>query len=157
MKMKQFKYYWEDFNAGERQQLGSFSLSKEEIIEFAAKYDPQPFHLDDEAAKDSLFGGLVASGWHTCCMTMRLMVDSYLGEAASLGAPGLDELRWLRPVRPDTKLTAHRVCLETRPSKSRADVGLVKHRFEVVDEAGELVMTMVGMGMFRRRQPAQAS
>lgn len=146
-----FKYYWEDFKPGEKVDLGSRQVTAEEIIEFATKYDPQPFHVNPAAAKASIYGGLIASGWHTCAMVMRMMCDSYMLQAASLGSPGIDNVKWLKPVRPGDRITAYRTTVETRVSKSRPESGLVKSLWEVVNQNGELVMTMEGYGMFRRR------
>ncbi|MGH8679438.1 MAG: MaoC family dehydratase [Burkholderiales bacterium] len=147
------KYYWEDFKLGERVQLGSKQVTAEEIIEFASKYDPQPFHVDPVAAKASIFGGLIASGWHTCSMVMRMTCDSYMLQAASLGSPGVDHVKWLMPVRPGDRISAFRTTLETRVSTSRPELGIVKSLWEVFNQDGALVMTMEGYGMFGRRSP----
>ncbi len=149
----QFKTYWEDFKTGERDNIGSVVVDKQEVIEFATRYDPQPFHVDEEAAKQSIYGGLIASGWHTCAMVMRLMCDAYLLESASLGSPGLENVRWLRPVRPGDTLTAYRTVEETRLSSSRPDRGIVKTLWEVENQKGELVLTMSGVNFFLRRNP----
>jgi acyl dehydratase len=154
--MAQDKYHWEDFKAGETITMGSFSLSEADIIEFARRYDPQPFHIDKAAADRSFYGGLIASGWHTCCAVMRLMCDSYLLESASLGSPGIDELRWLKPVRPGDVLTAQRTILESRASSSKPDMGIVKSKWEIFNQRDECVMSMSGLQMFSRRAPAQA-
>ena len=145
------KYYWEDFYPGREFEAGGISLSEDEIIEFAAKYDPQPFHTDREKAKQSVFGGLIASGWQTAGVCMRLLCDVYLLESASLGSPGVDEVRWVRPVRPGDTLRLKSTVLETRASASRPDMGTVRSRSEVYNQHGELVMHMSGVGMFRRR------
>jgi len=149
----QFKTYWEDFKTGERESIGSVVVDRDEVIEFAERYDPQPFHVDEEAAKESIYGGLIASGWHTCSMVMRLMCDAYLLESASLGSPGLENVRWLRPVRPGDTLTAYRTIEETRLSGSRPDRGIVKTLWEVENQNGELVLTMSGVNFFLKRQP----
>lgn len=143
--------YWEDFPAGETLEMGSHTFSAEEIIAFARQFDPQPFHVDPEAAKDSFFKGLIASGWHTCSVAMRLMVDKYVGRSASLGSPGLDNIRWLSPVRAGDTITYRRTTTAVRPSASRPGIGLVHSRWEAVNQRGEPVMTMEGWGMFRRR------
>jgi acyl dehydratase len=148
--------YWEDFMPGQRFEMGAHTFTEEEIIAFAREFDPQPFHVDREAAKQGFFGGLIASGWHTCSIAMRLSVDTYVSKTVSLGSPGLDNIRWLKPVRAGDTIRYARVVLETRPSASRAEVGLVKGRWEATNEAGELVMTMEGWGMFGRR-PAGSS
>jgi acyl dehydratase len=143
--------YWEDFRPGDRIEMGRHTFTPEEIIAFARQFDPQPFHVDPEAAKQSFFGGLIASGWHTCAVGMRLTVDSHVSKSASLGSPGLDNIRWLKPVRAGDTIAYSRVVLESRASESRPGVGLVKSRWEAVNQAGETVMTMEGWGMFGRR------
>jgi acyl dehydratase len=145
--------YWEDFRVGERVELGSRLVTREEIVEFASKYDPQPFHVDEAQARESMFGGLIASGWHTCALVMRMMCDSYLLKAASLGSPGIDNLKWLKPVRPGDCIRGVRSTLEVRASKSKPDIGVVKSLWEIFNQHDELVMTMEGYGMFRRRTP----
>jgi acyl dehydratase len=147
-------YYWEDFVPGRVLALGSVVVNKDEVIEFATRYDPQPFHVDEAAANASLFGGLIASGWHTCAMVMRLTCDSYLLRAASLGSPGVDSVRWLKPVRPGDTLRAQMTVGETKPSTSKRDRGTIKSQWEVFNQLGELVMTMEGVSMFKRR-PAE--
>ncbi|HWQ37557.1 MAG TPA: MaoC family dehydratase [Burkholderiales bacterium] len=147
------KYYWEDFKIGEKVVLGSKRVTREEIIEFASRYDPQPFHVDERAAKESVYGGLIASGWHTCALVMRVMCDSYLLQSASMGSPGIDNLKWLKPVRPNDVITTHRTTLESRASRSRPDMGIVKFLWEVVNQRAETVMTMEGYGLFGRRNP----
>ncbi|MBE0620750.1 MAG: MaoC family dehydratase [Burkholderiales bacterium] len=148
-----FKYYWEDFYPGQVREIGGYSLSEEEIIEFASKYDPQPFHTDSEKAKQTFFGGLIASGWQTASLGMRMICDLYLLEAASMGSPGVDELRWVKPVRPGDMLRLKATVQETRASTSRPDMGTVRSRSEIYNQHGELVMHMSGVGMFRRRKP----
>ena len=145
--------YWEDFHVGEVEQIGGRLVDKAELIAFATQFDPQPFHIDEAAAKRSMYGGLIASGWHTCAMVMRLMCDAYLAHAASVGSPGIDNLKWLKPVRPGDVITARRTTLETRASKSKPDIGIVNNLWEVFNQKGELVMSMQGYGMFRRRTP----
>lgn len=147
----QFRTYWEDFKTGERKDIGSVVVDRDEVVDFASRYDPQPFHVDEAAAEKSIYGGLIASGWHTCAMVMRLMCDSYLLESASLGSPGIENVRWLRPVRPGDRLTAYRTIEETRVSTSRPDRGIVKTLWEVENQKGELVLTMSGIQFFLRR------
>ncbi len=152
--MAEITVYWEDLQPGQVLDLGSLTATREEIIAFASQFDPQPFHLDDEAAKASVFGGLCASGWHTCSMAMRLMVTNFLQTAASLGSPGLENVKWMKPVFPgDTLRLQHRI-LESRPMRSRPDVGLVRTHWEMFNQNGEQVLHMEGWGMFRRRTPA---
>ena len=145
--------YWEDFKVGEVEQIGGKRVDKEEVIAFARQYDPQPFHVDETAAKQSMYGGLIASGWHTCAMVMRMMCDAYMLQSASVGSPGIDNLKWLKPVRPDDTIRAQRTTLETRASKSKPDIGIVSNLWEVFNQDGEMVMSMQGYGMFRRRNP----
>jgi acyl dehydratase len=145
--------YWEDFQVGEVEQIGERKVGRDEIIEFARQFDPQPFHVDEAAAGKSMYGGLIASGWHTCALVMRMMCDTYLLQSASVGSPGIDNLKWLKPVRPGDTIRARRTTLESRASKSRPDVGIVKNLWEVFNQQGEMVMSMEGYGMFRRRNP----
>jgi acyl dehydratase len=146
-----FQYYFDDLRVGQVIELGSCSVDRDEVLEFAHRYDPQPFHIDEAAARDSIFGGLIASGWHTGAMVMRLMVDGFLSRSASMGSPGIDELRWLKPVRPGDTLSARIVVLEVKPSTSKPDRGVARNRWEVTNQDGELVMTMNGMGLFGKR------
>lgn len=145
--------YWEDFKVGEVEQIGGKKVEQDEVIDFARQFDPQPFHVDEAAAKQSMYGGLIASGWHTCSMVMRMMCDAYLLQSASVGSPGIDNLKWLKPVRPGDTIRAQRTTLESRTSKSRPEIGIVRNLWEVFNQEGELVMTMEGYGMFRRRKP----
>lgn len=145
------KVYWEDFSVGQVIDLGTRPVTQEEVLEFARRYDPQSFHTDEEAAKKSIYGGLIASGWHTCAMMMRLLCDGLLLKAESLGSPGIDSIRWLKPVRPGDTLRAQMTVVETRPSMSKPDRGTIKSKWEVFNQNNELVMTMDGMGMYRRR------
>lgn len=145
--------FWEDFKVGEVEQIGGKKVERDEVIDFARQFDPQPFHVDEAAAKQSMYGGLIASGWHTCSMVMRMMCDAYLLQSASVGSPGIDNLKWLKPVRPGDTIRAQRTTLESRTSKSRPEIGIVRNLWEVFNQEGELVMTMEGYGMFRRRIP----
>jgi acyl dehydratase len=145
--------YFEDFTEGETVDLGTFSLTEDEILEFARKYDPQPMHTDPAAAKASIYGGLIASGWHTAVCYMRLVVDSVLLGTDSIGSPGLENLRWLKPVRPGDTLRGRFHILETRLSNSRPDWGIVRSRGEVVNQDGEVVMTAEAVNFFGRRPP----
>ncbi len=143
--------WWEDFKVGERSEMGRHTFGEKEIVDFAKQFDPQPFHIDAAAAAKTPFGGLVASGWHTCAVGMRLMVESYIGRTVSLGSPGIDNVRWLKPVRAGDTLVYARTVIESRASTSRKGVGLVKHRWEAVNQGGETVLTMEGWGMYGRR------
>jgi acyl dehydratase len=146
------RYYWEDFPAGHSRDFGGMTVQRDAVLAFARQFDPQPFHVDEEAARASLFGGLCASGWHTCAMAMRMMCDAYLLDSASLGSPGIDALRWLRPVYPDDVLRMRMTVLAARPMASKPHVGLVQSRWDVSNQHGDMVLTMEGWGMFRRRE-----
>jgi acyl dehydratase len=143
--------YLEDFAPGQTFGSGRLRMDKERIKSFAAEFDPQPFHLDEEAARDSIFGGLAASGWHTAALTMRLLVDSGLKPAGGLIGLGFDELRWPRAVRPGDELRVESEVLEVRPSKSRPDQGLVKVRMTTLNQNGEAVQISVGNLIVQRR------
>ena len=149
--MAQFKWYFEDFEVGKTINVGSRTIAEEEIIAFARQFDPQPFHVDKVAAEKSMYGGIIASGWHTCAIMMRLMVDGFLRESASLGSPGVDEIRWLKPVRAGDTLSVTTTALEARPSESKPDRGVVFTEWRAVNQHGELVATVKGRGMFGRR------
>ena len=142
---------FEDFEPGQVYELGSHTVTEGEIVAFAEQWDPQPFHVDPDAAASSVFGGLIASGWHTGAMWMRLYVDSMLGSAASMGSPGVEELRWLAPVRPGDTLTGRLTILEATPSERRPDRGTIRSRGEMVNQEGVVVMSMVARGHFGRR------
>ena len=146
-------YTFEDFEAGQVYELGSTTVTEDEIVDFARQFDPQPFHLDAEAAKDSDFGGLIASGWHTGAMWMRLYVDSLLGGGSGQGSSGIEELRWLAPVRPGDTLSGRLTVLETTPSGRHPDRGTIRIRGEMVNQDGVTVMSMVSRGRFGRRSP----
>ena len=148
--------YWEDFKVGEVIELGSCAITEAEVLAFARKYDPQPFHVDPEAARRSIFGGLIASGWHTCALLMRLSVDAARRDgAAATGSPGLDTCRWLKPVRPGDVLTGRTEVLETWPSRSKP-IGFTRRRNELINQHGEVVVAVVGITMYERR-PAGAA
>ena len=151
------RFHWEDFTPGLVMKLGTTTVSREAVVEFASRFDPQPFHLDDAAAEASLFGKLAASGWHTCAMMMRLMCDAYLNESSSLGSPGVDNLRWLKPVYPGDTLSAEMEILESRVMNSKPHVGLVLSRWRLSNQDGVDVMTMQGWGMFGRRDAAASA
>ena len=144
-------WYFEDFSAGQEIPLGSRTVSEAEIIAFATQFDPQPFHVDHEAAAQSLFGGVIASGWHTCSMMMRLMVDGLLSRSSSMGSPGLDKIRWLLPVRGGDTLSVSYLTTQVKASASRADRGVVWSDWKAFNQRGELVCLIEGMGMFGRR------
>jgi acyl dehydratase len=143
--------YFEDFPPGDVRESPSRAVTRDEIVAFARQYDPQPFHLDDEAATRSIYGGLLASGWHTCALYMRLMWETFLKDTASLGSPGVDEIRWVKPVRPGDTLRVRFTVVEATPSRSKPDRGIVRSLSEVFNQHGEVVMTMRGLGLFGRR------
>lgn len=148
--------YFEDMVVGTvTQSSRTYSVTREEVIAFAEKYDPQPFHLDDEAAKNTFFGRLSASGWHTGAMAMRMMVDTWRdGEpTAGLGSPGIDELRWKKPVYPGDELRVEMELVSKRRMASRPDMGLTKSKQTVYNQDDEVVMTMISNGMIRVRNP----
>ena len=143
--------YWEDIKEGEVFELGSRTMDKERMIAFAREFDPQPFHTDEKAAEASIWGGLIASGWLTGSTLMRLLYDGFLKDTASLGSPGIDELRWLKPVRPGDTLTARLTVIEVTASRSRPDRGIVRTRMELMNQDGETVMTITGVNFVSRR------
>jgi acyl dehydratase len=150
------RWYWEDFPVGNVREFGATPVTREAILAFASQFDPQPFHLDDAAAEASLFGALSASGWHTCAMSMRMMCDAYLLESSSLGSPGIDNLRWTKPVLVGDTLSVRMTVLEARPMNSRPTVGLILSKWEVLNQRFDTVLTMQGWGMFGRRPAAVA-
>ncbi|MDP5117373.1 MAG: MaoC family dehydratase [Burkholderiaceae bacterium] len=152
--MADILYFWEDMAVGQVRDLGTISPSREEIIAFASQFDPQPFHLDDAAGEASVFGGLCASGWHTCAMAMRLMVTNFLSQTSSLGSPGLENIRWTKPVYPGDTLRLQSSVLETKPMGRRPDVGMTRNLWEMFNQHGDKVLHMEGWGMFRRRHTA---
>jgi acyl dehydratase len=145
------KLHWEDFSPGRVFQHGPRLVTREEIIGFAAEFDPQPMHLDEAAARATLLGGLSASGWHSCCILMRMCTDSFVLNSASMGAPGVDEVKWLLPIRPGDALTLRATVLETRASNSRPDMGFVRFMFELLNQASERAMTLTTSLMMSRR------
>ena len=147
--------YFEDLKVGAETEFGSYEVTREEVLEFAGKYDPQPFHLSDEEAAKTHFGRLAASGWHTCAMTMAVLARHAVAHAhAGLGSPGIDELRWKKPVYPGDTLHVHGKIIETRPSKSRADMGSFRTQTTVTNQQGEVVMSMISIVLIRRRESA---
>lgn len=149
------KYYWEDFTPGRVFETGSRTLSAQDIVRFAREYDPQPFHTDVEAAQHSPYGGLIASGWQTAAVGMRMMCDGYLLESSGVGSPGLDELRWLKPVRPGDTLRLRATVLESTPSGRQPNRGTALFNWEIFNQNDEVVLSMRGRQLFLRRAPAQ--
>ena len=146
--------YFEDFTPGREFRTDGATITESQILDFALAFDPQPFHLDAEAAKETIFGGLIASGFHTMALTFRLFAQTRALAASSLGSPGVDELRWLRPVRPGDTLRATVTVQEQRPSTSTPDRGIVRLRWTALNQRGEPVLTMTSMQLVKRRPPA---
>ncbi len=143
--------YWEDFHVGDVVELGPVEVTEEEIVAFARRYDPQPFHVDAGAAKETPYGGLIASGWHTAAIFMGMFVPAVLLDSASLGSPGVDELRWTAPVRPGDRLTGRSTIVDSRPSATNPSRGTVFTQNEVFNQEETLVMTLKARGFFARR------
>jgi acyl dehydratase len=143
--------YYEDFTVGEVTEIGPVGVSEEEIVQFASLYDPQPFHIDPEAATSSPFGGLIASGWHTTALFMGMFVRGILLDSASLGSPGVEEIRWTAPVRPGDRLTGRVTVTDVQPSAKTPGRGTVFTTNEVFNQNGERVMTLKARGFFARR------
>jgi len=150
------QWYFDDFVVGQEIELGERTVSEDEIIAFATQFDPQPFHIDKEAAAQSIYGGVIASGWHTCAMMMRVVLDGMGCEEASMGSPGLDGVRWLLPVRAGDTLKVRYLTREVKASTSKPDRGIVKSTWVATNQKGEDVCTIDGMAMFRRRPAAAA-
>ena len=149
--------HWEDYALGNVACYGPRTITREEILAFAAEFDPQPMHADEEAARATMLGGLVASGWHTCALTMRMMADGFVLASASMGSPGVEEVRWLKPVRPGDSLTVRSTVIERRASASRPGMGFIKFRHEMLNQSGDCVMTLVSAMMIARRGFTPAS
>lgn len=144
--------FFEDVKVGDKRSFGQYEVTRDEVIEFASKYDPQAFHLDDQAAAKTYFGKLSASGWHTCAMTMRMLVDDMSDhQVASLGSPGVDELRWLRPVYPGDTLRCESEFLEKRQSNSKPEMGSYRTKVSVFNQDDQPVLTMVSIALIRVR------
>lgn len=149
--------YFEDYIPGQVSEFGRIKVEEAEVIAFAQRFDPQLFHTDPEAAKQSVFGRLIASGWHTLCLMMRLIVDHYISPAASLGSPGVDEVRWTKPVYPGDVLSLRVTVLDAERSRSKPDRGLVRSYVEALNQNGEVVMTMKGLSLIKLRDPGVRS
>lgn len=143
--------YFEDFPPGEIVEYGDMEVSAVRIKAFAEQFDPQPFHLDEIAARATMAGGLIASGWHTAAMLMRMSCDHFLNRSAAQGAPGIEEVNWLKPARAGDRLRVRRTTISARPSASRPDIGLVEFLFEVLNQLGEVAMTQKNVILFKRR------
>ncbi len=146
-----FRYCWEDFAPGQVFEHGSRTLSEQDIVSFAREWDPQRYHTDPQAARQTPFGGLIASGWQSCAVAMRLMCDAYLNESSCVGSPGIDEIRFLKPVRPGDTLRFRSTVLKSAPSRSQANRGTVSFRWELLNQAGEVVLSMLGHQLYLKR------
>ncbi len=146
--------YFEDYVPGDVHEFGSIAVEEDEMIGFARRFDPKPFHTDPVAAKQSIFGGLIASGWYTAGLMMRLYVDHYLSHVASLSSPGVDELRWIKPVRPGDAISIRITISQTRRSNSKPDRGVVHSYIEVLNQKGETVMSVKGVNLLACREIA---
>ena len=146
------KLHWEDFKPGAVAIYGPRLVTREEIVAFAAEFDPQPMHLDEAAASTTILGGLGASGWHSCCLLMRMIADGFILNSSSMGGPGVEEVRWLKPLRPGTRIRIRSTVQDARASNSRPEMGLVKFQFEMLDDAGAILTTLATTLMFGRRQ-----
>ena len=151
------KRYFEDYVAGAVHEFGAIKVEQDEIIDFARRFDPQDFHTDPDAAENTDFHGLVASGWHTAGLMMRLFVEHYLSKVASLGSPGVDELRWIKPVRPGDALSIRVTVLDTKNSRSKSDRGIVHSLIEVMNQNREIVMHMKAVNFLRCRKESGAA
>lgn len=148
--------FFEDYPAGYVYEFGTITVTEREIVEFAQRFDPQSFHVDSAKAATSQFGGIIASGWHIASLTMRLYADHYLSHVASLGSPGIDELRWPNPLRPGDTLKMRVTTLETRVSRSKPDRGIVRARVETINQNGQVVLSMTAVSILGRRQTQEA-
>ena len=146
--------YFEDYKVGESFEYGDYTVTEAEIIEFATRYDPQSFHVDPVAARDSVFGGLIASGWMTGSVMMRMAVDHLISPVSSMGSPGIDQLRWLRPVRPGDRLRVRATVLASKRSQTKPDRGVIELLQEAINQDDEVVMSIRGWGMYRCRTAA---
>lgn len=145
------QWYFEDFHPGQEIDLGERRVSEEQIVAFAREYDPQPFHVDREAAGASIYGGVIASGWHTCSLMMRMVVDGLMASSSSMGSPGLDGVRWLRPLRAGDTIRVRYLTTQVKASNSKPDRGVVWSKWTATNQHGEEICTIEGMGMFGRR------
>jgi len=151
------KRYWEDFTPGQVIEYGPRRITREEIVAFGKEFDPQPFHLSEEAARGTMLGELCASGWHSCSILMRMSADGFVLNSSSMGAPGVDEVQWLRPIRPNDELTLRATMLAKRTSNSRPDMGFVNVQLELFNARRERVMSLKAPLMFGRRTPGPSA
>ena len=150
------KVAFEDFVPGEITTFGAYEVTRDDVIDFARQFDPQPFHLDEEAGRASMLGALSASGWHSCSILMRMIFDEFMHDSTSLGSPGIDEVKWLKPLFPGDVLSVRREILDARPSASRPDRGIVRFKFLLVNQNGEVVMEQTNPILFGRRSAGAA-
>ena len=155
--MPDSKLHWEDFKPGAVAVYGPRLVTREEIIAFAAEFDPQPMHLDEAAAANTILGGLGASGWHSCCLLMRMIADGFILNSTSMGSPGIDEVKWLAPLRPGANIRLRSTVLETRASGKRPEMGLAKFLFEIIDDKDAVLTNLTTTLMFGRREPGAAT
>ena len=151
------KRYWEDFTQGQVIEFGPRRITRDEIVNFGHEFDPQPFHLDESSAQGTMLGELCASGWHSCCILMRMSADSFVLNSSSMGAPGVDEVLWLKPIKPGDELTLRATVLSTRASNSRPDMGFVNVQLELFNARRERVMSLKAPLMFGRRAPGETA
>ncbi len=154
---QKFKYYWEDFSVGVVREFGQRKITEQEIVEFAREYDPQRFHISQDEAEQTIFKGLIASGWQTCSIMMRMMCDDFLLDSSSMGSPGLENLKWHKPVRPNDVLSLRTEVLEARAMKSKPDTGLVHLLWQCKNQEDEVVTSMQGWMMFLKRDSQPSS
>lgn len=148
--------YFEDYVPGTTSEHGTVQVTATDVVEFGRRFDPQPFHVDADAAAASPFGGLIASGWHTCALMMRLLAEEYLSPVSSLGSPGVDQLRWILPVRPGDELPLRTTVEDARISRSKPDRGILQTRIELVNQAGDVVLRLVATNLVRARPDTPA-
>jgi acyl dehydratase len=144
---------YEDLEVGKAYEVGSHTFTRDEIVHFAEQFDPQPFHVSEAGGEASMFGGLVASGWHTCSVMMGMLVRNFLRDSTSMGSPGVDEIRWLKPTRVGDTLTMTNTIVSKRVSESKPDRGIVETRWEGVNQHGETIVTVRSKGLFGLRHP----
>lgn len=147
--------YFGDYPVGRTFEYGTIAVTEDDIVRFASEFDPQSKHIDKDAAERGAFGGLIASGWHTVCLVMRLLVDNYFSSVADIASPGVDEVRWTKPVRPGDILSVRVTVLEARISKSKPDRGIVSSLIEARNQNGDLVLSFKGLSLLRRRESSE--
>ena len=154
MPMPYKERFFEDFSPGEVIEFGDYLITEEEILEYARRYDPQPFHVDRKAAAESIFGGLIASGWMTGSIMMRLLVEHFISPVSGMGSPGVDEVRWPKPVRAGDRLSVRITTIEAKRSQSKPDRGIIQVQQEMINQHGDTVMSLRGTSFLKCRTPA---